>query len=270
MSIAQGSSSFVSLGYTLVSSRPVYDQANGPSWEVVYEGGAAALTTLAVNLQSSGARTVLDRQPGISRLSANYVADPDQPASAEVAADRWSILWEEDRQSLLSSPVAIAEAQGYVSVAKYKADIENAVKDGDAFPLEPSSQYPVGQFIYNLLSSNIETYPVYSPLLRRTRTYSLTYTGAPQQVTLQGIVYTRAALLREFGIVNPLASRIPTDPSVALPAGLVWGWYLAQQEFDYTRERGAVKVAEVLGWRFGKWNAYPQGSALQGINILIT
>jgi len=269
MSLSQGSSSFIANGWTLVSSRPVYDQAQGPSWEVIYEGGAAALTTLAINLQASGARTVLDRQPGISRLSANYVADPDQPASAEVASDRWSISWEEERQSLLSSPVAIAEAQGYVSVAQYKSDIEAAVKDGEAFPLDPL-QYPVANVIYNLMSAGSETFPVYTPLLRRTRTYSLTYTGSPQQVTTQGIVYTRAALLREFGIVNPLASRIPADPSVTLPDGLVWGWYLAQQEFDYIRERNAVKVNEVLGWRFGKWNAYPAGAAFQGINILIT
>jgi len=268
MSLSQGSSSFLSLGYTLVSSRPVYDQAQGPSWEVIYEGGADALTTLAGTLQSNGARTVLDRQPGVSRLSANYVKDPDTAASAEVASDRWSISWEEDRQSLWSSPVTIAEAQGYTSVAQYKSDIEAAVRDGEAYPLS-ATEYPVGQVIYNNLSANQETYPVYSPLLRRTRTYSLTYTGAPQQVTLQGLVYTRAALLRDFSIVDPLASRIPTDPSVTLPDGMVWGWYLAQQEFDYVRERNAVKVNEVLGWRFGKYNATPAGAAYQSIYLLI-
>ena len=269
MSVTQGSPSFIANGWTLVSSRPVYDQASGPSWEVVYEGSAAALGTLAGNLQASGARTVLDRQPGISRLSANYVADPDQPASAETASDRWSISWEEDRKSLLSSPVAIAEANTYINVAEYKSRIEAAVRDGEPYPL-PEAEFPVGKVIYNLMSAGEETFPVYSPLLRRTRTYSLTYTGAPQQVTTQGIVYTRAALLREFGIVNPLASRIPADPSITLPEGFVWGWYLAQQEFDYIRERNAVKVNEVLGWRFGKWNAYPAGAAFQGINILIT
>lgn len=269
MSVAQGSSDFSATGYTLVSSRPIYDQANGFTYEAVYEGLPAYIATLALNLQSGGARTSIDNQGGVSRLVAVYTRDPSEPTSAEVPFDRWSITVEEERKSLFSSPSVIAEAQLYTNPAEYKSKIEDAARGGEALTLS-RDVYPLAYEVLELLTQGEETYPIFHPFLRRTREYSLTYTGTPWQVSLQGFVYTRAALIREFGIVPPLSSRIPLDPSIALPSGFAWGWYLAQQDFEYIRDRGGIKATETIGWRHGKWSAKPSGSSISGINVLIT
>jgi len=255
-------------GVTLTGSRPIYDQANGPVWEYSYEGTEAGIAAQAAIAQAAGARTVVDSSNPINRLVATYVRDPNASASAETPTDVYSIDWEENQVSLFSSPRAIEEAASYVSTAQYKSDIADAAQAGDAFPLDQTT-YPAGFYIYSLLSQGIDTFPVSSPFLRRNRTYSLTYTGTPYRVTYGAIVYTRAALIAELGIVSPLTERIPLDPVETLPTGFAWGWYLAQQSYSYQRERGGVKVTETLGFRFGKWNAWPASSALQGLYTLI-
>ncbi len=269
MSSTQGSSGFASAGYAIVSTRPIYDQANGFTYEVVYEGLPSSISSLASTLQSGGARTSIENQGGLARLTAVYTRDPNESTSAEVPFDRWSITVEEERKSLFSSPSVMAEARAYGVPAEYKSKIEDAASGGAELTLS-RDVYPLAYDVVELLTQGEDTYPIFHPFLRRTREYSLTYTGAPYQVSLQGFVYTRAALLREFNIVPPLASRIPLDPSVALPDGFVWGWYLAQQDSDYIRDRGGVKVSEILGWRHGKWNARPSGSAISGVNVLIS
>lgn len=268
-STTQGSSSFVSLGYTQTDSRPAYNDRDGQTWEIEYEGTHSAISSLASSLNGAGARTNISKRDGKSRLVASWARNPNEPASSEVAWDRWSLDIEEERVSLFASPLAVIEAQSYINVAQYRTDIEEAAKSGEAFPLS-ASEYPVGHVIYSLLTQGEETFPEYHPLLTRTRTYTTAYPGAKWQVSLQGLVYTRAALLREFGIVDPLASRIPLDPSVVLPSGFVWGWNLSAQRFEYVVERGAMKVVENLSWRHGRYNAYPSGASLTGINVLIT
>lgn len=255
-------------GVTLTGARLISDQANGPVWEYTYEGTQSAIATQAGISQSAGARTVIDDSSPINRLVATYVRDPNASVGSETPTDVFSIDWEENQVSLFSSPRAIEEAAGYVSVAQYKSDIMDAAQAGDAFPLDQAS-YPVAFYLYNLIAQGIDTFPVSSPFLRRNRTYSLTYTGTPYRVTYGAIVYTRAALITLLGITSPLTERIPLDPEETLPEGFVWGWYLAQQSYSYQRERGGVKVTETLGFRFGKWNAWPSSSAIQGLYTLI-
>lgn len=257
MSLTHGSPSFISSGVTAVSSRPIFDQANGPSWEVRYVGVPSSIQALAVSLNALGARTSIETSNGQSTLSANWVRDPDAPPSAETPFDRWSILWEESQESLFSDPAAIIEAESYGPA--YKSVIESAVRDGEDITLDVGT-YPIAHRIQRLLESGIETKPTFHPFLRRMRTYSLSYPGIPQRVNVQGVVYTRASLVSTFGIVDPLLSRIPLDPIQPLPDGFVYGWYLAQQDFQYTRERGAMKVEENLGWRWGIYNAAPSGA----------
>jgi hypothetical protein len=269
MSTTQGSSSFSSLGYTQTASRPAFNERDGQTWQIEYEGTHSAIASLASSLQSAGGRVAIDKGEGRSRLTVDWAKDPTQPASAEVPWDRWRMDVEEERVSLFNSPLAVAEANAYVNVAQYRTDIEEAAKGGDAFPLS-ETDYPVGRVIYNLLTQGVETWPIQHPTLSRTRTYTTAYPGEKWQVSLQGFVYTRAALLRVFGIVDPLASRIPFDPSVALPVGFVWGWYLTAQNFEYTVERGAMKVTETISFRHGRYNAYPSGASLTGVNVLIT
>lgn len=268
-STTQGSSSFGSAGYTLVSSRPAFDQAAGQTWQSVYRGIPSSISALDTTLRTSGARTSIETSDGLSTLTASWARDPAVDPSAEVPWDRWGISVEEERVSLFSSPLAIAEASGFVNIAQYRSDIEEAARAGDDFPLDVGT-YPIGHVIYSLLTQGEETYSEFRPLLRRTRTYTTAYPGAPWQVGLQGYVYTRAALVREFGIVEPLLSRIPFDPSITLPSGFVWGWRLASQDFDYVVDKGALKATETLSWRHGKYNAFPSGASLTGINVLIT
>lgn len=269
MSTTQGSANFNAFGYTQTASRPAFNERDGQTWQVEYEGTHSAIATLASSLQTAGGRVSIDRREGRSRLVVDWAKDPTQPASAEVPWDRWRMDVMEERVSLFSSPLAVAEASVYVNPAQYRSDIEEAARGGEAFPLS-DAEFPVGRIIYNLLTQGQETFPVNHPTLSRTRTYTTSYPGQKWQVSLQGLVYTRAALLREFGIVDPLASRIPFDPSVALPDGFVWGWCLTAQNFEYILERGAMKVTETISFRHDRYNAYPSGASLTGINVLIT
>jgi hypothetical protein len=267
MSATQGSAAFNSTGYALVSARSVYDQATGTSWEYVYEGLQANIATLASTLQASGARTVVTpREDGRAQLSANFVRDPTIAATSEVAQEQWSIEWEDERPSIFNHPVVVAEAAilGTDGQSSYQAEIKRAVQDGEANPFASSlATYPLSQIVWAMLASGDETYPRYRPLLRRVSSYSLTYTGTPHRVDVKGKVYTRASLLSAFGIVSPLADRIPEDPIEAPPSGFVYGWFLAEQSFQYVRERGAVKVNETLGFRWGTWNAAASGALYQ-------
>lgn len=269
MSKTQGSSSFSSLGYTQTASRPAFNERDGQTWQIEYEGTRGAIASLAASLQSTGAKTDITTTDGLSRLVASWARDPSVSPASETPWDRWGITVEEERISLFSSPLAIAEASAYINPAQYRSDIEEAARAGDEFPLD-ITQYPIGHVIYSLLTQGEETYSDFHPVARRTRTYTTAYPGAPWQVALQGFVYTRAAFVREFGIVEPLLSRIPFDPPVALPQGFVWGWRLASQDFDYTVFNGSLRVTETLTWRHGKYNAFPSGASLTGINVLIT
>ncbi len=258
MSVTQGSATFIASGLTVVSSRPIFDQARGNSWEVVYEGLQASVATYAATLQADGARTsVTNRNDGMAVLTANFVRDPSTSAGDETPFYQWSIVYEESQESLFSAPEAIIEANAYG--VGYRNEIEEAVANSQSWAGTTSN--PIGAAIQKLLRVGIETRPVQSPFLRRTATYSLTYPGAPYRVSVQGIVYTRSSLVSTFGIVDPLASRIPFDPDSALPDGFVYGWYLAQQEFNYSvTKQGAVQVNETIGFRFGIWNAAPTGA----------
>ena len=264
-----GSPSFVASGVTLVSTRPVFDQGNGNTWEYTYEGTSSGIASQAADMQSAGARTTVDNSGPISRLVASFVRDPNESASAEVPFDVWNISNEEYQVSVFATTRAIEEAGVYTSRAQYRSDIEEAVRAGEPYPLS-TTEYPAGEYIYNLLSQGIDTQPQKLPVLSRSRTYSLSYTGTPHRVTVSPVVYTRTALVRDFGIVSPLADRIPLDPSTTLPTGFVWGWYLVREDFSYQRERSALKVTENLGWRFGAWNAFPASSPVQGLYTLIT
>jgi hypothetical protein len=264
-----GSATFASSGVTQGSARLVFDQRGGNTWEYTYEGTATGIAAQAAALQAAGARTSIDNSGPIHRLVASFVRDPNESTSAEVAFDVWNIENEEYQVSVFATTRAIEEAGSYTNRALYRSDIEEAVRNGEAYPLS-ASEFPVGQYIYNLLTQGIDTQPQKLPVISRNRTYSLTYTGTPHRVTVTPVVYTRAALIADFGIVSPLLDRIPPDPSITLPEGFVWGWYLARESFSYQIERGALKVTENLGWRFGAWNAWPAGSAIQGLYTLIT
>jgi len=263
-----GSSTFAVSGVTQGTARLVFDQKGGNTWEYTYEGTAAGITAQAATLQAIGARTNIDASGPVNRLTASFVRDPNESASSEVPFDVWNIGNEEYQVSVFATTRAILEAGTYVNRAQYRSDIEEAVRGGEDYPLDAAT-YPAGRYIYNLLTQGIDTQPQKLPALSRSRTYSLSYTGTPHRVTVEPVVYTRAALVRDFGIVSPLADRIPLDPSTTLPEGFVWGWYLSREDFSYQIERGALKVTENLGWRFGAWNAWPASSTLQGLYRLI-
>jgi len=263
-----GSSTFSVSGVTQGVARLVFDQRGGNTWEYTYEGTPSGIAAQAAALQAEGARTSIDNSGPIHRLVASFVRDPNESASAEVPFDTWNISNEEYQVSVFATTRAIEEAGTYINRAQYRSDIEEAVRAGDPYPLS-TTEFPVGQYIYNLLSQGIDTQPQKLPVLSRSRTYSLSYTGTPHRVTVSPVVYTRAALVRDFGIVSPLADRIPLDPSTTLPTGFVWGWYLVREDFSYQRERSALKVTENLGWRFGAWNAFPASSPIQGLYSLI-
>jgi len=227
------------------------------AWTVTYEGTAASLTSLAATLQSQGARTSLSTPAGgFSTLTVQWSKDPTVADSAEVANDVWSLNGEPYQVSIFSLPAIRAEAQEYGNVADYRRSIDDAVNAGEDFPLDAST-YPLGLAAYKLLTSGTEYFELTRPSLSRTRTYSLTYTGARTSFSPYQFVYTRASLISTFAVPSSTQVQIPADPTETPPAGMTWGWRLKGQSYNYTREKLGTKVEEVLEWDFAAWFTSP-------------
>ena len=234
-SYTHGSEQFLATGITFVGSRPTVDPANGPTFEYVYEGTPSAISALLGTLSASGARASIDQTGPIHRLTASFVRDPTQPVASESPFDVWSILSQQYQRSIFSIPAAVAEAQRYINPAQYRTDIEDAARAGEGYPLDLTN-FPVGNYLHMLLSMGIDTQPEHRPMLRRQRSYSLTYIGQPQAIDTNGLVYTREAIIRLFGPSAATAARIPANPITPPPTGFVWGWYLSIQQFVQIQE----------------------------------
>jgi len=261
-----GSGSFASLGYTLTGQMPGFDPQGGVSWVQTYTGLTAQLSALAATVQAQGARTSISiPDGGFSTLTVTWSRDPNEPTSSEVPQEVWDFGQNPYQISIFNAPAVALEAERFNAIAaaspgttegvEYEAVIRQAVEDGTPQTFNP--EYPLAFVVHRLLSQGVEYWDSTRPTLQRTRSYSLTWTGSPQQITPYQRVYTRASLIAGFAIPADVQSLIPTDPLETPPTGTIWGWRLSSASRSLTREKNGTRVQEVLNWDFAAWYASP-------------
>jgi hypothetical protein len=262
-----GSGSFASLGYTLTGQMPGFDPQGGVSWVQTYTGLTASLSALAATVQAQGARTSISiPDGGFSTLTVTWSRDPNEPTSSEVPQEVWDFGQNPYQISIFNAPAVALEAERYNLAAsttpgpgidaEYEALIRQAAEEGDPNPIT-NPAYPLAAAVHRLLSQGVEYWDSTRPTLQRTRSYSLTWTGSPQQITPYQRVYTRASLIAGFSIPSDVQSLIPTDPLETPPTGTIWGWRLSSASRSLTREKNGTRVQEVLNWDFAAWYASP-------------
>lgn len=262
MSVIQNNAPFSLTGWQRVARRLVTNQPTGAQWEYVYEGTKANLLPLAENLDAKGARITLELRPGKSTLTALWGFDPGSspetgdPSTGETPAQNWEINAEPVQYSVFNLPSVAKEAEKYVTVAQYKADLENAVKNGEAFPFS-QTEYPKAYTLFTCyLSRGIEYWEGYRPVIRRNLSYSSTYNNrtTPERVSPTTKVYTRDALIRIFSVPATFQPRIPLEPDPAvmpLPRLSAWGWRQRTSTAGYSQMQR--KWEEVSEWDFAAW-----------------
>ena len=262
-----GSGSFASLGYTLTGQMPGFDPQGGVSWVQTYTGLSASLSALAATVQAQGARTSISiPDGGFSTLTVTWSRDPNEPTSSEVPQEVWDFGQNPYQISIFNAPAVALEAERYNLAAsttpgpgidaEYEALIRQAAEEGVPNPID-NPAYPLSTAVHRLLSQGVEYWDSTRPTLQRTRSYSLTWTGSPQQITPYQRVYTRASLIAGFAIPSDVQSLIPTDPAETPPTGTIWGWRLSSASRSLTREKNGTRVQEVLNWDFAAWYASP-------------
>jgi len=255
-----GSGSFASLGYTLTGQMPGFDPQGGVSWVQTYTGLTASLSALAATVQAQGARTSISiPDGGFSTLTVTWSRDPNEPTSSEVPQEVWDFGQNPYQISIFNAPAVALEAERFNATAagfEYEALLRDAAEAGETSPIDNPS-FPLAPAVHRLLSQGVEYWDSTRPTLQRTRSYSLTWTGSPQQITPYQRVYTRASLIASFAIPSDVQSLIPTDPLETPPTGTIWGWRLSSASRSLTREKNGTRVQEVLNWDFAAWYASP-------------
>lgn len=247
----QGSSDFIASGTVLVYSRWARDPLAGVRFEQGYEGTAAGISALGLTLLASGASVQYDQvQPGKKTLRASWGRDPSEPESAEVPVDRWELEMAPYQISLFRHPAAIAEAEVYIAPAQYRKDIQDAITEGEAYPLSTSS-YPVGLQIYRLLAQGTEYWETQRPILRRQRTYSPSF-ATRVVLSNTSTVYLRSTIISTFTPPTDFQAQIPDDPTDTPPSGMVWGWRLVQRSFGYLASSRVFE--EQTSWEGAYWS----------------
>lgn len=252
--VTHGSSDFVSGGnVTLVRIDAANDpQGFGPSWDYTYTGTQTAIDALAFSLATAGVRVRQSVTAGEPVLVASYFGTNlnGNPAT-EVPTDSWGFDTEGVNLSLFAHPTATREASQYATFALYKHDIEEALSNGTANPLDVGS-FPFSHTIYRSLARGQDYYELRRPILRRNRTVSFQYTSKAE-IEMQQRVWTTAALIAEFAVPADVQSRIPSDPSVnETPYLTEWGWLLTVDTSEYSPS--LRRWTETKQWVFGAFD----------------
>lgn len=234
---------------TLTRAGLAFDGSSGQVWEEMWEGTASGIAAKYAEVIALGGRARKGSEGGNHTLSVTYVKDPDD-LSPEVPTEEWEADTETAEVDLFALAPAVVEAAGYVSVAQYRKDITDAVNDGEAFPLSEAN-YPVGKYLYSLLSRGVTSQPLNRPTLSRTRTFSAYYTGRNRASAVQ-TVWTTDALISAFSIPASVQATLPQTPSAAdTPTGTVWGWKLTVDRGQFSVSTG--RWNENKTWVFAAW-----------------
>lgn len=180
------------------------------------------------------------------QLTATYSGDPDDPQATPTV--QWTWRTEQITRDLFSLPAVALEAQGYLSVAQYKVDIEALVSDGEAYSLS-TANYPLGAKVYAALARGSTGYEVEYFVLTRRRFYAPAYTSRTQ-IDAVSKLYTTNGLIAAESIPSVVQAALPATPSGSVPTDTAWSWRRREFGAEYD---GGNRISETTTWVFALW-----------------
>lgn len=229
-----------------------FDPAVGETLEHSWHGPKAAIFALYSAFKAAGVRADVSNRGPVYMLTAEIA--PLINEGEETPLDDWEIDHEMAQVSIFNVPEVTAEAKTYTSLAKYRKDIEEAVRKGDpAPPMYKAGSpplFPVSLAVYIELARGNEAIELDRIVLRRVRHYSAKY-AQRAVLTVLPTVYKTAALVRQFAPVPPvIQAQLPADPTTA-PDYTVWAWKVRRDRSVPVPRLNKIK--EEKEWVFAAW-----------------
>src|SRR5437867_8218728 len=137
-------------GALRVSTEWVIDPQMGDSIQETWEGLKFPILSLAVAFKKIGGRARVTHAGPKYRLVVTLGQTP--AAGVETPVDRYSFDSELAYISIFNLPKATDEASKYISPARYRKDIQDAVAKGDQVPLGVVQEgFPYSLVLYRML-----------------------------------------------------------------------------------------------------------------------
>jgi hypothetical protein len=174
-----------------------------------------------------------------------YARNPSTSEDDNTISVRWDISTDRVDVSLFSLPLVVIEANTYISVAQYRTDIEDAVKNGTTLTMS-AANFPLAYITWAKLSRGQDSFPTTRVSLTRSRTFSTAYVVS-EPLTSFPPIYTTAGLISEYAVPAVIQAILPAAPA-NVPANQQWGWLQTDRSTSYTQKTNSVE--ERYSWAF--------------------
>ena len=230
----------------LVGTQITADPALSPVFVSTYRGEKTMLRAYTDNTWiPEGAKVTLDESGPMGIATVTYARNPNTPEDDNAISVRWDISTDRVDVSLFSLPLVDIEANTYISVAQYRTDIEDAVKNGTTLTMS-AANFPLAYIVWAKLSRGQDSFPTTRVSLTRSRTFSTAYVVS-EPLTYFPPIYTTAGLISEYGVPAVIQAILPAAPA-NVPANQQWGWLQTDRSTSYTQKTNSVE--ERYSWAF--------------------
>jgi hypothetical protein len=230
----------------LVGTQITADPALSPVFVSTYRGEKTMLRAYTDNTWiPDGAKVTLDESGPMGIATVTYARNPSTPEDDNTISVRWDISTDRVDVSLFSLPAVDLEANTYISVAQYRTDIEDAVKNGTTLTMS-AANFPLAYIVWAKLSRGQDSFPTTRVSLTRSRTFSTQY-AVSEPLTYFPPIYTTAGLISEYSVPAVIQAILPSPPA-NVPANQQWGWLQTDRSTNYTQKTNSVE--ERYSWAF--------------------
>jgi len=206
----------------LVGTQITADPALSPVFVSTYRGEKTMLRSYTDSVWiPDGAKVTLDESGPMGIATVTYARNPDTQENDNTISVRWDISTDRVDVSLFSLPAVDLEANTYISVAQYRTDIEDAVKNGTTLTMS-AANFPLAYIVWAKLSRGQDSFPTTRVSLTRSRTFSTQYVVL-EPLTSFPPIYTTAGLISEYSVPAVIQAILPSPPA-NVPANQQWGW----------------------------------------------
>ena len=229
----------------LVGTQITADPALSPVFVYTFRGEKTMLRSYTDSTWiPEGAKVTLDESGPMGIATVTYARNPDVPEDNAISV-RWDISTDRVDVSLFSLPLVEAEANTYISVAQYRTDIEDAVKNGTTLTMS-AANFPLAYITWAKLSRGQDSFPTTRVSLTRSRTFSTAYVVV-EPLTSFPPIYTTAGLISEYAVPAVIQAILPAAPA-NVPANQQWGWLQTDRSTSYTQKTNSGE--ERYSWAF--------------------
>jgi len=230
----------------LVGTQITADPALSPVFVYTYRGEKTMLRAYTDSVWiPDGAKVTLDESGPMGIATVTYARNPDAQENDNTISVRWDISTDRVDVSLFALPAVDIEANTYISVAQYRTDIEDAVKNGTTLTMS-AVNFPLAYIVWAKLSRGQDSFPTTRVSLTRSRTFSTQYVVL-EPLTSFPPIYTTAGLISEYSVPAVIQAILPSPPA-NVPANQQWGWLQTDRSTNYTQKTNSVE--ERYSWSF--------------------